>query len=1176
MFGRKSTRKVNRRSPFRISRPIGYASHVERLEDRTLLASNILASLESSVNQPNDSTELLLNVGAGSSPTLGFEVRAAANSSFNPAAIQILNANTNAVIELTLAENDHNGLNSLVLATLNPGEYKILVNGQTAETGGFIVDVFLPGDKDGSGSVSDPEYQHALAASYHYLFGYNHYTTQLMQQLGLDPSTDLYSEELDSDKDGDIDDADMRALSSNRNIPPIQLELIGDQDAPAVVAGLQIDSGVSNSDGVTNDLTIVGNVSDESLITQFKVALDGGSFVDIFGMISGGASGGSFTLTRGWLETNLNGSMSLEGGAHTLHFMTEDEHGNLNSPGDFDVSFELDVTPPIFLLSISDQAGAEDFGSLNLGSLSTYFDQNGGTEVAFRVQSISNDGLVQLDFSTGDLVLNSILNATGSTSIVIEAFDLACNTVQSNLFTIDVSAINDAPVAVDDAVVTDEDTVLMNGDVLAANPTTADSDVDMDALTISAVNGNAGDVGASISIGAGGLLTLNANGSFAFDPNGAYEALANGESTTETFTYTIDDSNGGTDTATVTITIHGVNDAPTVSAAVTTTATEDDMSFSLDLLTSTSDIDATDVLNVDGLTLNIGDDSGVTVNGNQLDIDPSAYNYLAVGESAVITYTYNVIDGEGGSVAQTATITITGVNDAPAVSAAVTSTVTEDDASFSLNLLTNASDPDATDVLNISGLTLDSGDDSGVTINGNQLDIDPSAYNDLAVGESAVIVYSFNVVDGEGGIVAQTATITITGVNDAPAVSAAVTTTATEDDVSFSLDLLTNASDVDATDLLNVDALVLDSGDNSGVTLNGNQLDIDPSAYNYLAVGESAVIVYSYNVIDGEGGSVAQTATITITGVNDAPAVSAAVTSTVTEDDASFSLDLLTNASDPDTTDVLNVDSLTLDSGDDSGITINGNQLDIDPSAYTYLAVGESAVIVYSYNVIDGEGGSVAQTATITITGVNDAPAVSAAVTSTATEDDMSFSLDLLTGASDPDTTDLLSVDSLTLDSGDASGITINGNQLDITPSAYNDLAVGESAVITYSYNVIDSEGGSVAQTATITITGVNDAPAVSAAVTSTATEDDMSFSLDLLTGASDPDTTDLLSVDGLTLDSGDASGVTINGNQLDITPSAYNDLAVGESAVITYSYNVIDSEGGSVAQTATITITGV
>ena len=46
---------------------------------------------------------------------------------------------------------------------------------------------------------------------------------------------------------------------------------------------------------------------------------------------------------------------------------------------------------------------------------------------------------------------------------------------------------------------------------------------------------------------------------------------------------------------------------------------------------------------------------------------------------------------------------------------------------------------------------------------------------------------------------------------------------------------------------------------------------------------------------------------------------------------------------------------------------------------------------------------------------------------------------------------------------------------------------MGETEVITYSYNIADSNGGNVAQTATITITGSNDDPTVGAAITSTA-----------------------------------------------------------------------------------------
>src|SRR5690606_7468211 len=139
-------------------------------------------------------------------------------------------------------------------------------------------------------------------------------------------------------------------------------------------------------------------------------------------------------------------------------------------------------------------------------------------------------------------------------------------------------------------------------------------------------------------------------------------------------------------------------------------------------------------------------------------------------------------------------------------------------------------------------------------------------------------------------------------------------------------------------------------------------------------------------------------------------------------------------------------------------------------------------------------------------TGANDSPSVSSAVASSASEDDAAYSVDLLAGASDPDTSDSLSVSNLTLTSGAASGITVNGNSLDVDPSAYNSLAVGESVVIEYSYDVVDGNGGTVAQTATIIITGNNDAPSISSAIVSSASEDDATYSVDLLAGASDPD----------------------------------------------------------------------
>ena len=56
-----------------------------------------------------------------------------------------------------------------------------------------------------------------------------------------------------------------------------------------------------------------------------------------------------------------------------------------------------------------------------------------------------------------------------------------------------------------------------------------------------------------------GSVVNNADGTFGYDPNGQFETLAVGETATDTFTYTVDDGNGGMVTQTATITINGAD-----------------------------------------------------------------------------------------------------------------------------------------------------------------------------------------------------------------------------------------------------------------------------------------------------------------------------------------------------------------------------------------------------------------------------------------------------------------------------------------------------------------------------------------------------------------------------------------------------------------------------------------
>src|SRR4029079_16396721 len=88
----------------------------------------------------------------------------------------------------------------------------------------------------------------------------------------------------------------------------------------------------------------------------------------------------------------------------------------------------------------------------------------------------------------------------------------------------------------------------------------ADSDVDS-TLAVTVVNGSAVSVGSEITLASGAHLTLNADGTFSYDPNHVFDKLpaagsgAANTSGNDQFTYAL---NGGP-TATVTVTVTGVD-----------------------------------------------------------------------------------------------------------------------------------------------------------------------------------------------------------------------------------------------------------------------------------------------------------------------------------------------------------------------------------------------------------------------------------------------------------------------------------------------------------------------------------------------------------------------------------------------------------------------------------------
>lgn len=226
-----------------------------------------------------------------------------------------------------------------------------------------------------------------------------------------------------------------------------------------------------------------------------------------------------------------------------------------------------------------------------------------------------------------------------------------------------VTPVNDAPNALDDGLVAVTEDAPVSGNVLS-NDRDADGDgiavirfaVDGDPTTYSA--------GQTATIAGVGTLLVNADGSYTFTPVPNYDGAV------PAATYTISDGSL-TDTARLVFAdVTAVNDAP-VATPISAASNEDAAGFSVDLLANASDLDG-DPLSITNLTETTGADAaGVTVNGTTLAIDPSAYNYLAVGESITLVYGYAVTDGQGGVTATTATVVIEGRNDAPVMQARI-------------------------------------------------------------------------------------------------------------------------------------------------------------------------------------------------------------------------------------------------------------------------------------------------------------------------------------------------------------------------------------------------------------------------------------------------------------------------------------------------------------------------
>jgi VCBS repeat-containing protein len=314
------------------------------------------------------------------------------------------------------------------------------------------------------------------------------------------------------------------------------------------------------------------------------------------------------------------------------------------------------------------------------------------------------------------------------------------------------------------------------------------------------------------------------------------------------------------------------------------------------------------------------------------------------------------------------------------------------------------------------------------------------------------------------------------GVNRAPTASA--DQGSTDEDNSVSIAVLSNDSDPDGDNLVVSNASVTSGLGSASVGSGGANVTYDPgTAYNYLAVGESASVTISYTISDGHGGSSTASVTVTVTGANDGP--TAAADQASVDEDHSTSILVLANDTDPDTSDVLQVTGVTVAAGGLGTAAVSEDGASVSYSAagaYDSLAEGEEAEVELEYTISDGHGGTSSSTVSVTVTGVNDAAGIAGDLSGAVTEDgDPTIGGTVSVSDADHDQSVFAAVDPDAL-VGEHGTFTMDAATGAWSYTLDNDAAQGMDADdVAYDALTITSLDGTATETITVTINGAND-----------------------------------------------------------------------------------------------------
>ena len=1006
------------------------------------------------------------------------------------------------------------------------------------------------------------------------------------------------------------------------------VQVVGSAGADTLnLAGVAL-TGIAEIDVQGGDDNVVGSASDDAIRgAAGGDTIDGGAGRDT-ALFAGTRGSYSITTGNGVVQVqDLDAVANGDDGTDTLR--------NVELLQFLDGTVDLTAPPPpppapppanIAPTAVADSAAAtENGGSVWVDVLANDTDVDSGdtrTVVAVDTAGLSGTALVAADGSGVTYTAGQAFQSLGEGAVARETFGYtiedATGAQSTSAVTVTVTGVNDGPLAVADTFAATEDQFHLI-DVLA-NDTDPDAG---DALRLVAINRDSTTLGQTAFASSGGHQYVY-YATPAQSPE--LQSLKAGATATDHFSYTIADASGAQSTASVTVQITGVNDAPTArgdSASVT----EDGGPISIDVLANDSDIDIGDTRTVVATHGN-GRPSEIVITSHpssefttfvvipaiapiqgSVSVGPggqgvvytpgAASQALRAGQVLNETVFYTIEDESGAQASEVAIVTVTGVNDGP-VAAADSLSVAKNSLPVTIDVLANDSDADAGDTKTVVSFdTTTTATKGSVAIaagGGSIVYTVGNAFDSLAEGVTATDTFRYTMTDGFGATSTAQVTLTITGANSAPMALADVAAT-TENGAPVAIDVLANDSDVNlgdgktvvAVDNIGAKGVASIAAGGSGVVYTIG------SAFQNLRAGETATDTFNYTMADNAGSLSSARVTVTVTGVNDA-LLAIADAAAVQEDGGTLTLNVLGNDSDADAGDTPSFVSITT-TGLRGSAAIDGSNILYTPN-HQNLRAGQSAVDTFSYRAVDGAGAQSSATVTVTVIGANDAPlAVANAVT--LSEDVAAQTIQVLANDTDADLGDTKRVISVAGPAGmlGTPSVAAGGTGVVFTlGNAFEHLLTGESVVQTFSYTMADALGAQSTSTVTVTVNGVTDGPKA-VADTALAAEDGGPIAVNVLTN----DTNDANPGGDLTIASIDGSGrfssyyvigsatgndqygfspgvprmlgdasIAADGHSILYTP--LQSLNQGETGTDTFNYTLAGGSTGAVS----VTVTGV